>query len=111
MSVWYSILLGLLEANPDNQVARTYLLCIDLMRYDLDQFMEDYTPRMIKAHVYQEAVLIWLSQNDRMTDQNTARYGIDNTLVSRMQYFFRTPEKYPNTYWYYYLNALEESAQ
>lgn len=106
-----SILLGLLEANPDNQVARTYLLCIDLMRYDLDQFMEDYTPRMIKAHVYQEAVLIWLSQNDRMTDQNTARYGIDNTLVSRMQYFFRTPEKYPNTYWYYYLNALEESAQ
>lgn len=104
-----SILLGLLEANPNNSIARTYLLCSDLMRYDLDQFMEDYTPHMIKAHIYQEAVLIWLSQNDRMTQKNTERFGIDNTMISRMQYFFSTPEKYQSTYWYYYMNALQES--
>ena len=103
-----SILLGLLEANPSNSIARTYLLCSDLMRYDLDRFMEDYTPHMIKAHIYQEAVLIWLSQNDMMTEQNTARFGIDKNTVNRMQYFFRTPEKYPDTYWYYYMKALEE---
>ena len=104
-----AILLGLLEADPDNSMARNYLLCTDLMRYDLDQFIEDYTPYMIKGHVYQEAVLIWLSQNDMMTQQNVEKYGIDNAAVNRMQHFFVNPGKYRNTYWYYYLKALEES--
>ena len=104
-----AILLGLLEADPDNSMARNYLLCTDLLRYDLDQFIEDYTPYMIKGHVYQEAVLIWLSQNDKMTQQNAEKYGIDNAFANRMQHFFVNPGKYRNTYWYYYLKALEES--
>ena len=106
-----SILMGLLEANPGNLIARNYLLCYDLMCYDLDQFIEDYTPHKIKGHIYQEAVLIWLSQNDIMTQQNAIKYGIDNATASRMQHFFRNPEKYRNTYWYYYMKALEESDQ
>ena len=101
------ILLNLLEANPANKLARNYLLCFDLMRYDLDQFMEDYTPDMIKARLYHEAVLIWL--DERMTEATAARYGVDASTINRMQLFFRNPDKYPNTYWYHYLNALYES--
>ena len=106
-----AILLGLLEANPDNMLARNYLLCYDLMRYDLEQFIEDYASHPIKAHIYQEAVLIWLSQHNRLTGQNTVRFGIDEAMVNRMQMFFRNPEKYRDTYWYYYMNALEDDEQ
>ena len=67
------------------------------------------TPLKIKAHIYQEAVLIWLSQNDKLTEQEAARYGVDASAANRMQHFFRNPEKYFNTYWYYYMNALQES--
>ena len=104
-----SILLGLLEANPHNRVARNYLLCFDLMRYDLDAFMEDYVPDMIPANLYKEAVLIWLSQRDELTEENAAKYGADDGTVSRMNRFYRNPDLYRTTYWYYYLDALYES--
>lgn len=106
-----AILLGLLEANPDNRLAREYLLCYDLMRYDLDQFMEDYTPDRIDADIYHEAALIWLSQKDMMTERAAAGYGIDLAMVKKMSSFFRFPERYRNTYWYYYMKALNASAQ
>ena len=101
------LLKGLLDANPANSLARNYLLCYDLMTYDLDRFMEDYSTGMIKGHIYQEAILIWLSQHNQLTEQNIAKYGIDNSTSSRMQRFFRLPENYKDTYWYYYMNALE----
>ena len=101
-----SVLLGLLEADPGNRVARNYLLCFDLLRYDLDQFMEDYTPDMIKAHVYHEAVLIWLSQHNMLNEVQVARYGVDVSTVDRMNRFARNPNNYRKTYWYYYLEAL-----
>ncbi|MBO4561040.1 MAG: hypothetical protein J5705_03610 [Bacteroidaceae bacterium] len=106
-----AILLGLLQAYPDNLPARNYLLCYDLMSYDLEQFVQDYTQHMIKAHIYQEAILIWLSQHNRLTEQNAARYGVGTDMVNRMQQFFRNPSKFRNTYWYYYMKALEESDQ
>ena len=102
-----SVLLSLLEANPSNRVARNYLLCFDLMRYDLEEFMQDYAPDMIPARIYHEAVLIWLSQHDRLTDAELARYGVDAATVDRMNRFGRAPGKYRNTYWYYYMQALE----
>ena len=43
-----------------------------------------------------------------MTQDDAALFGVDNSLIKRMEYFFRTPEKYRNTYWYYYMNAPEE---
>lgn len=101
-----SILLGLLEANPDNMLAREYLLCYDLMRYDLKQFMEDYEPCRIKSHIYLEAVMIWLSQQGRLNEQTAAEYGISDDLMDRMQWFFRMPDKYKTSYWYYYMNAM-----
>ena len=101
-----TILLDLLEKDPDNRVAREYLLCLDLLRYDLEQFMEDYTPHMIPGRIYQEAVLIWLSRNGTISEERVAAYGIDASLVDKMIRFSRNPGAYKNTYWYYYLQAM-----
>ena len=106
-----AILHGLLEANPTNILARNYLLCYDLMSYDLDGFMEDYNPWPVNAHIYQEAVLIWLSQNNLLSEQNAARYGIENATLKRMESFMRVPERHKNTYWYYYTNELDDNGQ
>lgn len=100
------ILVNLLEADPDNDPARTYLLCYDLMCYDLDTFVEDYTPRMMDGRIYKEALLIWLSRTDGLNKENFARYGIDDGLLSRMDWFFRNPDRYRHTYWFYYMDAL-----
>lgn len=102
------ILKMLLEANPDNTLARTYLLCFDLMCYDLESFMEDYMPDMPQGRMYREAILIWLSQHDRMTPSQVSSYGIDLSEVDRMNRFGRNPAKYKNTYWYYYMKAMNE---
>ena len=102
------ILLCLLDADPDNLPARNYLLCYDLMCYDLDSFMQDYTPYRINARLYREAILIWLSQQDLMTPSQVTSYGIELSEVDRMNRFGRNPAKYKNTYWYYYLKAMYE---
>ena len=102
------ILTGLLEANPDNMIARNYLLCYDLMCCDLDSFIVDYSRCRIDAHIYQEAVLIWLSQHDRLSETTAAEYGVAPGIISRMGRFFRMPEGFRNTYWYYYMNAFED---
>ena len=100
------VLLGLLEANPDNSMARNYLLCYDLMCYNLTNFMEDYRQDMIKAHIYQEGVLVWLSQQDLLNEEQVAKYGVDMSNVDRMTKFFQNPNQYRNTYWFYYLKAM-----
>ena len=100
------VLLGLLEADPGNLPAREYLLCYDLMCYDLDAFIGDYLPDMPRAHLYHEAVLIWLSRNNRLNPEEVTRYGVDLSEVDRMGRFGRNPGAYKNTYWYYYLKAM-----
>ena len=101
-----AILQELLEVNPDNQLARNYLLCYDLLRYDLDEFMEDYLPDMPPGRLYQEAILIWLSRNEILTPEQVSRYGVDLSLVDRMGRFGRNPGAFKNTYWYYYWQAM-----
>ena len=102
-----SILLDLLEADPSNRIARNYLLCFDLMRYDLEEFIEDYVPDMIPARIYHEAILIWLSQHDILNEAQLARFGVDASTVDRMNRFGRSPGSYKNTYWYYYMQAMK----
>ena len=97
---------GLLAANPGNTVARNYLLCYDLMRYDLDMFMEEYSTAPVNARLYHEAALIWLSQYDKLTQESAMALGISESDVNRMNSFGRNPDAYRNTYWYYYLRAL-----
>ena len=101
-------LLGLLEADPTNAPARNYLLCYDLLTYDLDAFMQDFTPDMIKGRLYQEAVLLWLTLQGRLTPDEIARYGMDLSVSDRMNRFGLNPSAFKNTYWYYYLKAMNK---
>ena len=104
----YNRFLPRIRCRSGNRIAREYLLCFDLLRYDLDEFIEDYRPDMIPGHVYHEAVLIWLSLHDRLNEEQVVRYGVDVSTVDRMNRFSQNPERYKNTYWYYYLLALNE---
>jgi hypothetical protein len=101
-------LLGLLEADPTNAAARNYLLCYDLLTYDLDAFMQDFTPDMISARLYQEAVLLWLTLQGRLTPDEISRYGMDLSVSDRMNRFGMNPAAFKNTYWYYYLKAMNK---
>ena len=102
------LLLGLLEADPANAAARNYLLCYDLLTYDLDAFMQDFTPDMIGARLYQEAVLLWLTLQGRLTPDEISRYGMDLSVSDRMNRFGMNPAAFKNTYWYYYLKAMNK---
>lgn len=99
-----TVLQGLLKTNPDNTPAREFLLCYDLLRYDLEQFMEDYDPCRLDARIYKEAAVIWLGQQGVTSKDVLEEYGIDDRIGQRSELFFRYPENYRNTYWYYYLN-------
>ena len=101
------ILTNLLAADPSNAVAREYLRCYDLMNLDLDRFMADYTLSPDPSPTYHQAALIWLSLQDRLAEEDLAYYGISTAEVDKMARFFRNPERYKNTYWYYYLQATE----
>lgn len=101
-------LLGLLEADPTNAAARNYLLCYDLLTYDLNAFMQDFTSDMISARLYQEAVLLWLTLQGRLTPDEISRYGMDLSVSDRMNRFGLNPSAFKNTYWYYYLKAMNK---
>jgi len=96
------VLQALVAANPDNRMAREYLLCYDLLRYDLESFMEDYKPQMIKGNVYEEATIIWLNLSEKTSQEEFAEYGVTEETLGRLNKFYRHPDRYHNTYWYYY---------
>lgn len=96
------VLRRLLAANPDNMTARQYLLVYDLMMLDLESFISDYKEKMIPGDIYEQAALIWLSMN--RNEDEAEKYGVSRQTVQKMQSFFRYPDKYPDTYWYYYMN-------
>ena len=104
-------LLALLDADPANALAREYLMCYDLMSYNLDGFMEQYAKDRPQGRLYNEAVLIWLSQHGRLNPEGVAQYGVDVSEVDRMNRFGRNPNAFRNTYWYYYLMAMQEAQQ
>lgn len=101
------VLLELADADPSNTIAREYLLCYDLLMFDLEHFMEDYSEDMIDAPIYHEAVLIWLSMREELTAEKAAEYGISTSTMNRMERFFRYPDSYRNTYWYYYMREMD----
>ena len=102
------VLRELLEADPSNTMALEYLLCYDLLNLDLDAFMEDFPEGVPAVSIYQEALLIWLSLHDGLDEDTLARYGVDRSALDRMERFFQKPDRYRSTYWYYYMNAMED---
>lgn len=99
------ILRGLLAANPGNAMAREYLLCYDLMFFDLESFMDDYSGHMISGNIYQEATLIWLNIHGMTSDADARRFGVSGQMLDRMEQFYSYPDRYKDTYWYYYSTA------
>ena len=71
--------------------------------------MEDLPATLPDAHIYQEAILIWLSQRNELSQQRAAQFGIGTSTLNRMSSFFSNPEKHRNTYWYYYTKASQRS--
>lgn len=107
----YKLLLGkLLKSNPENKMAREYLLCYELLSCDLISFMNDYVPEAHNPALYQEATMIWINiqhSEGKLNQVDTDKFGIDADTIERLQRFYRYPEKYKDTYWYYYTYAME----
>lgn len=110
------ILKGLLASNPDNGLARQYLLCLDILVKDLEHFIEDYDPSRDRSRLYDEAVLIFLTRRGAMTKQNIAYFGIPmetlqefsdyNKMVNINQGAMEPMQrKYGKTYWFFYQYA------
>lgn len=110
------ILRGLTESNPNNTLARQYLLCFDIIVKDLDHFMEDYIPGMDKSRLYDEACLIYLASHDNLNSETAALYRIpmetvreftDYTEMYAANHGAMAPmqQKYGKTYWFFYQYA------
>ena len=110
------ILKNLLASNPDNELARQYLLCLDILLKDLEHFIEDYDPSRDDSRLYDEAVLIFLAQRGAMTPENIAHFDIPytvlqefsdyNDMVNRHRAAMEPmQDKYGKTYWFFYQYA------
>ncbi len=107
----YRLLLKeLIKANPENEMAKEYLLCYDLLTLNLDSFMKDYLPEKPDRRIYQEAALIWVNikhNEGKLPEVDRSSYGISEETIDRLRKFSRFPENYKNTYWYYYTYAAD----
>jgi len=103
-----NILKGLVQSNPDNMAARQYLLMYDLLYLHLDDFIEDYSERMIPGYIWQQAVLVWLGQNGKSSEEECKKYGVSLQTVRKMETFFRYPDRYRNTYWDYVMKMTSK---
>lgn len=103
----------LLASNPDNELARQYLLCLDIVTKNLDHFIADYDPARDKSRLYDEAVLIFLAQHSSITPQNVAHFGLSREILQDFSdynnmYAFNQgamdpmQKKYGKTYWFFY---------
>lgn len=98
----------LLRANPDNLIARQYLLVYDLLNLRIEDFAKDYSDKMITGAIYEQAMLIWLSIHNRATEEEAIRHGVQKQTMQKLLQFYRYPDRYENTYWYYYMDATTE---
>lgn len=114
------ILKNLLTSNPENQLARQYLLCYDLLVKDVDSFMQDYDPSIDRSRLYDEAVLLYFAQRSEITQQNIARFRISNEALQDFNGYNQLSvlskgamaplqKKYGNTYWFFYQYAKKNT--
>lgn len=110
----------LLESNPDNQMARDYLLCLHLLAKNLPAFIDDYVTEPGKApkRLYAEALMIDLVRRHAPGDEieNTI---VDPSVVLDFKEYNRLhrqskgdPQalvgKFGKTYWFYYHYAQKQ---
>lgn len=110
------VLKNLLASNPDNQLARQYLLCYDLLVKDLVSFIEDYNPMRDRSRLYDEAVLVFLALRNEITPQNLSHFHISNEVFQEFNDYNHLSvlsrgamaplqKKYGNTYWFFFQYA------
>ena len=119
-SQYRDILKNLLKSNPDNQLARQYLLCFDLLVKDVVSFIKDYDPSIDRSRLYDEAVLLYLAQRGEITQQNLARFRISNEVLQDFNGYNQLSvlskgamaplqKQYGNTYWFFYQYAKKNT--
>lgn len=115
-SDYRGVLKSLLASNPDNQLARQYLLCLDIIIKDLEHFIEDYDPSRDNSRLYDEAVLIFLAQRGAITPQNITHFGLSQEILQEFSDYNNMfafsqgamepmQKKYGKTYWFFYQYA------
>lgn len=115
-SQYRDILKNLLLSNPDNELARQYLLCFDLLIKDLDSFIEDYNPTRDRSRLYEEATLIYLALRNEVTSQNLSYFRISKEVFQDFNDYDKLyllskgamaplQKQYGNTYWFFYQYA------
>lgn len=104
----------LLRANPDNAIARDYLLCFDLLQKDITSFVNDYKLYHTGApnRLYSEALMIHLYQK-HASGEETKSSGIHPAVIKDFNDYNRqythshgNPAdleiRFGQTYWFYY---------
>lgn len=118
---WFAALRNLLEANPNNQIAADYLLCLHLLNKDLAQFKKDFdlyyhpvfgdTP----PPLYQQALVMCVDKEADPVAQLTA-YHISAQVVQDCTDFLDMYHKaggngtslqarFGTSYWFYFYYA------
>lgn len=104
-----TILLELLDSNPENNIALDYLLCTDLIVKDIENFKADYDKYCIATAsprikpIYQQALMIWLAGTNAPEEQ-WQRYIADASQLQRFKEYNanRGSSLFSDTYWYYF---------
>lgn len=104
----------LLRANPQNEMARDYLLCFHLLTKNIPGFLEDYLPQPGKAprRLYAEALLIGLVQR-KATPEEIEKTIVDPQIMQAFKTYTQLHRQYRGnpsaltarfgkTYWFYY---------
>ncbi len=105
----YTILVELLESNPDNTVALDYLLCTDLLVKDMESFKKDYDHFCMERgkprdkSLYQQALMIYLAGTGAPKEE-WERYITSPGLLQRFSDYnnHRGDSRFSDTYWYYF---------
>lgn len=110
----------LLETNPDNGMARDYLLCLHLLAKNLPAFIADYVPEAGKApkRLYAEALMIDLVRRHATGDEIRETI-VDPSVVQNFKEYNRLYQKskgnpqvlvskYGKSYWFYYHYAQNQ---
>ncbi len=105
----------LLYANPENNMARDYLLCYDLLNKDISAFAKDYQKFAfigMPDRIYAEALLIYLA-GSKASSEDVKKWRIPAHILNEFREYTWLYErnsgngaslkaKYGNTYWYYF---------
>lgn len=107
-----TILLELLDSNPQNTAALDYLLCTDLITGDIGSFKSDYDRYCMNRDVprikplYQQALLIYMA-GTQASEEELLRYVKDMKQLSDFNEYNKVrgtamTSKFSDTYWYFY---------